>query len=184
MVVVMAGLIYYARSALAWLVIAALLAYLLQPLVNWLDDHGAPRALAAVIALIVAGGIIFVIPAILFPLLIAQFMQLGRNVIDASLQGLELLNQWVEESRIINLWGFQIDLTRFIQDIAVFLNVEDGSSGIYVPSMNDILNYAQQILAAAWGLIGGLSGFLSSLVARTISFAFSIFLLFFYIFLP
>ncbi len=176
------GLIYYARSALAWLVVAALLAYLLQPLVNWLDDHGMPRAMAAIIALFVAVGILFVIPAILFPLLISQFVELMRSMIDASLKGLETLDQWIRESRIISLWGFQIDMTRFLQDISKFINVEGGSGGIYVPSMNDILNYAQQIISAAWGLIGGLSGFLSSLVARTISFAFSIFLLFFYIF--
>ena len=181
-IVVSAGLVYYARSALAWLVVAALLAYLLQPLVNWLDEHGMPRAMAAVIALFITGGILFVIPAILFPLLVSQFAELMKNVIDASLKGLTMLDQWIKESRIINLWGFQIDMTRFLQDISRLFNVEDGSAGIYVPNMNDILNYAQQIVSAAWGLIGGLSGFLSSLVARAISFAFSIFLLFFYIF--
>ncbi len=180
--VVLAGLVYYARSALAWLVIAALLAYLLQPLVNWLDDHGAPRALAAILALLVAMAVIFIIPAILFPMLLAQFMQLSRSMLDATLHGLELLGAWVQESRIINLWGFKIDLTQILQELAKMMNLEDGSGGIYVPGIEDMINYARQLFTTALGVLGSLSGFLTSLVARTVSFAFSIFLLFFYTF--
>ncbi len=177
---VLGGLIYYARSALAWLVIAALLAYLLQPMVNWLDDHKMPRAMAALLALFLAVGIIFIIPAILFPLLLSQFSQLFRNVLEASLRGLELFNTWMLESRIISLWGFKIDMSGIIDEIGKWVNVDNG--GIYVPTTQDILNYVQQGIAAAAGLIGSLSGFLTSLLARTISLAFSIFLLFFYTF--
>jgi len=182
MVVILAGLVYYARSALAWLVIAALLAYLLQPLVNWLDSRGVPRALAAIIALFLAVGILFIIPAILFPLLVSQFVQLARSVIGASMNGLESLDYWMQESRIVSLWGFQIDMTRFIEDMARMTHMGDGTGGIYVPTVDELMGYAQQILATAWGVIGGLSGVLRSLVTRTLSLAFSIFLLFFYTF--
>ena len=176
------GLIYYARSALAWLVVAALLAYLLQPLVNWLDDHGMPRALAAIIALFVAVGILFVIPAILFPLLLNQFLQLSVDLVAASLRGLDSLNTWMAESRGFNLWGFHVDLSRVIQDIARLILAQGGEGGVYVPTMDEVLNYLKQVISATSGLIGSLSGFLTSLVARTLSFAFSIFLLFFYTF--
>ncbi len=179
-VVILGALIYYARSALSWLVIAALLAYLLQPLVNWLDDHGVRRTLAGIMALGVAIAILFVIPAILFPLLINQFSQLFRDVIDASVRGLELFNIWMKESQMINVWGFKIDLSRVIEEISRLVNV--GDSGIYVPTSEDILRYLQQMIAASAGLISSLSGWLTSLIARIISLAFSIFLLFFYTF--
>ncbi|HHB90792.1 MAG TPA: AI-2E family transporter [Anaerolineae bacterium] len=180
--VVVLGLIYYARSALAWLVIAALLAYLLQPLVNWLERHRFPRALAAIVGLFVAMGLIIVIPAILFPLLITQFLQLTKDVFDASLRGLDLLNQWIQESRIIYLWGFQIDLTRFLQELSQWIVPDEDTSGIVIPTMDDIIVFAQQIFSAIWGVLGGLSGFLTSFISRAVSLFFSIFLLFFYIF--
>ena len=179
-IVVLGGLIYYARSALTWLVIAALLAYLLQPLVNWLDDHGLRRTLAAILALLVAVAILFVIPAILFPLLLNQFSQLFQDVLSGSLHGLELFNVWLKDSQMINVWGFTIDMRNAIQEISRLSNVE--GSGIYVPTSEDILHYFQQVIAASAGLISSLSGLLTSLIARTISLAFSIFLLLFYTF--
>ena len=175
-------LVYYARSALTWLVIAALVAYLLQPLVNRLENRGTNRTLAAILGLLVALGLIVVIPAILFPLLISQFFQLTKDVFDASLQGLELLDRWMQESRVLNLWGFQIDFSQFFQEMARLLQVNGVPSDIYVPSMDDLIYFAQQIFAAVWGLVGGLSGFLTSFISRAVSLIFSIFLMFFYVF--
>jgi len=174
------GLIYYARSALGWLVIAALLAYLLQPLVNWLDDHNMPRPMAAITALLIAIAIIFVIPAILFPLLLNQFTQMFGDVINASLKSLELFNNWIQGSQMLDLKGFKIDLSGIIQEISKLANVKGGN--VYVPTSEDIFTYVQQAIAASAGLIGSLSGFLTSLIARTVSLAFSIFLLLFYTF--
>ena len=179
-VLLLGALLYYARSALGWLVIAALLAYLLQPLVNWLDEHNAPRPLAAIIALLVAIAIIFVIPAILFPLLLSQFSQMFGDVINASLRGLELFNDWLTQSQMITLWGFRVDFSGIIKEASKLANVEGGN--IYVPTSEEILTYLQQAISASAGIIGSLSGFLTSLIARTISLAFSIFLLLFYTF--
>jgi len=179
-IIVLGGLIYYARSAFSWLVIAALLAYLLQPLVNWLDNHGVRRSLAAIMALLVAVAILFVIPAILFPLLLNQFSQLFQNVMTGSLRGLELFNIWLQESQVISVWGLTIDMSKVIQEVSKLANVE--GSGIYVPTSEDILHYFQQVVTASAGLIGSLSGLLTSLIARAISLTFSIFLLLFYTF--
>ncbi len=179
---VVAGLVYYARSALSWLVVAALLAYLLQPLVNWLDDHDMPRSMAAIVALLVAIGVLFIIPAILLPLLLSQFAELVRVLMDAGLQGLEQFNQWLEGSQMIHVWGFRIDLSGVIKELARWFDLAEGSSGIYVPNTEDLLQYFQQWFSTAAGLLGTLSGFLTSLLARTVSLAFSLFLMIFYTF--
>ena len=178
--VILGALIYYARSALAWLVVAALLAYLLQPIVNWLHDHDMPRWMAAIIALLIAITIIIVIPAILLPMLLRQFLQLSDSLLQATIKSLELFNAWLVNSRIINLFGFKVDMTGIIQDISDIIN--PGAGGVYVPDVQDIVAYLQQAITAAGGVISGLGGWLTSLVGRTISLLFSFFLMIFYTF--
>ncbi len=177
-----AGLVYYARSALSWLVVAALLAYLLQPLVNWLDDHDMPRSMAAIVALFVAIGVLFIIPAILLPLLLSQFTELVRVLVDAGLRGLEQFNQWLEGSQMIQFWGFRIDLSGIIKELAQWFDMGEGTSGIYVPTTSDLIHYFQQWFSTAAGLLSTLSSFLTSLLARTVTLAFSLFLMIFYTF--
>ncbi len=174
------GLIYYARSALGWLVIAALLAYLLQPLVNWLERRGTARSLAAVIALFIAMGVVFIIPAVLFPLLLSQFSQLVGQLINAGLRGLATFNAWMTGPQVIQIAGFRIDLSSLIQELQQWGAVNE--NGVYVPTSQDLLMYAQQALLAATSLLGSFSSIVTTLLSRTVSLAFSIFLLFFYTF--
>ncbi len=179
-VALLGALIYYARSALAWLVVAALLAYLLQPIVNWLHEHEMPRWMAAIIALLIAITIIIIIPAILLPMLLRQFLQLSDSLLQAMVKGLELFNDWLVHSRIINLFGFKIDMTGIINDLGDIVNPSEG--GVYVPDIQDIMAYLQQAITAAGGVISGLGGWLTSLVGRTLSLLFSFFLMIFYTF--
>jgi predicted PurR-regulated permease PerM len=109
-IVILGALIYYARSALSWLVVAALLAYLLQPIVNWLDDHGLPRALAAVVALLIAIGILVIIPLALMPMLLNQFGQLLESLLKATLHGVDAFNQWMATSGVVSIFGFKVNL--------------------------------------------------------------------------
>ena len=181
-IVILGGLIYYARSALAWLVVATLLAYLLQPIVNWLDDRGLPRALAALTALFIAVAILVIIPALLLPMLIDQFMQLFESLLKASLRGLEMFNTWVATSGVINLFGFKIDMNDILQQASQKLISAGSESGVYVPDLKDMVLYLQQAIAAAGGILGSVGAWLTGFVTRAVSFAFSFFLLLFYTF--
>ncbi len=181
-IVILGALIYYARSALAWLVVATLLAYLLQPIVNWLDDRGLPRALAALIALLIAIAILVIIPAILLPMLATQFIQLFENLLKASLRGLEMFNTWMATSGIINLFGFKIDMNAILQQVGKRIAASGGESGVYVPNLEDLVTYLQQAIAAAGGILGSVGGWLTGFVTRAVSFAFSFFLMLFYTF--
>ncbi|HEY80360.1 MAG TPA: AI-2E family transporter [Caldilineae bacterium] len=179
-IVVSTVLVYYARSALSWLVVAALLAYLLQPLVNWLHDHKTPRALAAILAIFLALGLLLVIPAVLFPLLLSQFTTLFHDMMNATLRGLDLLDLWLQNSRVIRLWGFEFDMTDLLLELEQGLNLSE--EGVILPSPDVLLNAIQQAITTATGLLGSLSGFLTALVSRMVSLMFSIFLMIFYIF--
>ena len=181
-IVILGALIFYARSALAWLVVATLLAYLLQPIVNWLDDHGAPRALAAVIALLIAIAILVIIPLLLLPMLVNQFMTMFESLLRASIRGLELFNNWMATSGVISLFGFKIDLNALLLEIARKIAPVGGESGVYVPNLEDIVVYLQQAIAAAGGILGSLGGWLTSLITRAVSVTFSFFLMLFYTF--
>ena len=181
-IVILSALIYYARSALAWLVIATLLAYLLQPIVNWLDEHGLPRALAALIALLLAFAILVIIPLLLLPMLISQFTSLFDSLLKASISGLDAFNSWIATSGVIVLFGFRIDINAILQQLSHELLINSGANGVYVPDLADLVSYVQQAIAAAGGILGSVGGLLTGFVTRAVSFAFSFFLMLFYTF--
>ncbi len=183
MAIVLGTLIYYARSALAWLVVASLLAYLLQPIVNWLDEHNMPRAMAAGLALLLAVAILVIIPIVLLPMLIQQFTLLAESLVKATIHGIELFNQWMTHSGIISIFGFNIDLRTVIEEIGQKIIPSlgaGGESGSFVPTLEDLINYLQQAIATAGGFLTSIGGWLTSLVTRAVSVAFSFLLMLFY----
>ena len=181
-IVILGALLYYGRSALAWLVVATLLAYLLQPIVNWLDDHGLPRALAALIALLIAIAILVIIPAILLPMLINQFMQLFESLFQASIKWLEQFNNWLTTSGVVNILGIKINIAGMIGEMAGKFLPANGETSEFVPNIDDILAYLQQAIAAAGGILGSVGGLVTSIVKQTVSLTVSFFLMLFYTF--
>jgi len=181
-IVVLGALIYYARSALAWLVVATLLAYLLQPIVNWLDDHGLPRALAALIALLIAIAILVIIPLALMPMLVNQFGLLLETLLKATIHGLDAFNNWMATSGMVSIFGFKINLQAFMAELVQKIIPESGDNGVFAPSLDDIMGYLQQAIAAAGGLLSSVGGWLTSIITRAVSVALSFLLMLFYTF--
>jgi len=180
--IILGALLYYGRSALGWLVVASLLAYLLQPIVNRLDEHGLPRALAALIALLIAIAILVVIPLILLPMLITQFMQLFESLLKASIGWLDMYNNWLTTSGVISILGIKIDISGLIMEFAGKFIPANGENGVFVPDIQDISAYLQQAITAAGGILGSVGGFLTSVVKQMVSLTISFFLMLFYTF--
>ncbi len=174
------GLIYYARSALSWLAMSALLAYLLQPLVNWLCRHRLPRALAVFISIVLAFGLIIILPLLAMPLLATQFLDTLKGLQDALIQGVQFFNLWLRDAQVIQLWGRQIDISAIIN--ASIQRMGGSPDEIYIPPPQELISYTQKAVQTAGGIISFLSSWVTTIVGRLISLAFSLILMLFYTF--
>jgi predicted PurR-regulated permease PerM len=175
---VLLGLVYYARSSLSWLVVAALLAYLLQPVVNWMTRHRVPRIVAVLISVFLAMGAITIIPILLMPLLVTQFMDMLRGLQEAIIQGITLFNHWLQEAQTIEIFGQQYDVAAIInRNVDSFSGPE---AEIYVPTPPDLISYVKQAIQAAGGVLAYLTSWITAILGRLINLAFSLILLLFY----
>ncbi len=94
---VLAGLVYLLSPILTPFVMAALLAYLGDPLVDRLVSWKVPRALASVIVLVILGLVVILIPLLILPILqkqVSALIQMLPGFIDW-VSGIAL--PWVEE---------------------------------------------------------------------------------------
>ena len=78
-----AWLLYQLAPVLTPFLVAGLLAYLGDPLVDRLQSRGAPRTLATAIVVILTGVVVFIVPLLLLPVLQTQIEALVRAVPEA-----------------------------------------------------------------------------------------------------
>ena len=107
----MIALLFYIKEAISPLIIALLLAYILDPMIEFLQHRAhVRRPLAVSLVFFSAIGLLIAIPASLFPILISQIEELVHNLED-------ILNQvktMVATPIIFMQW--QIDLAPLIPD--------------------------------------------------------------------
>jgi predicted PurR-regulated permease PerM len=103
------GVIYLIRDTLGAFVLGAILAFLINPLVDRLATF-LPRALAIVITFVVLVAILAGVATVFVPLLtteIAQLQQQAPSILAQAQHQLELV-----QGQKVQLFGFQIDLSR------------------------------------------------------------------------
>lgn len=67
-------------SVLLFLAVGSLVAYVASPLVNWLERHHVPRALAALVGVVAVLACVVLLFALLVPLLLSQMTELLREL--------------------------------------------------------------------------------------------------------
>lgn len=109
-VVVLAG--WYIRDAISPLVIAALIAYVLTPVVDFLHQHARlPRTLAATIVFFLGLAALIGLPALMLPVLLSEVETLLMDLESIFLQIQAFLGRPVE------LFGFQLKLEQLRPDL-------------------------------------------------------------------
>ncbi len=77
---VVVALLYVLSPILAPFLFAAILAYICNPLVNWLERHRVPRPLGAVLVMVLLGGLLVLLLLILLPLLVKEVRLLSDRL--------------------------------------------------------------------------------------------------------
>ncbi|HLF87874.1 MAG TPA: AI-2E family transporter [Anaerolineales bacterium] len=112
LVVIFALLAWYVRNAISPLVIAALIAYVLTPVVDFLNQRAKiPRGLSATIIILLGFGAIVSLPALMIPTLLAEVETLAADLEDIFLAIQAFLG------RPIELLGFELHLEQLRPDL-------------------------------------------------------------------
>ena len=93
---VVVALLYVLSPILAPFLFAAILAYISNPLVNWLERHRVPRPLGAVLVMLLLGGLLVLLLLILLPLLVKEVRLLSDRLPGFLAQLDDKLAPWIK----------------------------------------------------------------------------------------
>ncbi|MHB0978884.1 MAG: AI-2E family transporter [Thermoleophilia bacterium] len=146
--------VWVARGVLAPLVVAGVLAFLIEPLVAALNTRlRVPRILAGIVVLLVLLALFLVAVATLAPILVDQFGQVRFNVDDALHGFLQWLRSVSESLRGASLFGFDLHLGPYVDSFQERLE----PAGIigFLPSGQQLFGSLDTILSTTAGTLAG-----------------------------
>ena len=117
------ALLYFLSPILAPFLFAAILAYMSNPMVNWLARHRVRRPLGAVLVMLFLGGLLLLLFAILLPLFIKEVGLLSERLPGILMQLNERLVPWINAKFEVEL---QFDLDALKKLIHENLRGADG----------------------------------------------------------
>ncbi|MEE2709246.1 MAG: AI-2E family transporter [Gemmatimonadota bacterium] len=154
----------YLSDVLVPFAIALLLAYLINPMVSWIQRkmRFGPRMLAVLVSLAIIIGFVMILLVILIPIILAEMTHMKElltnvvNVANIRQQVTELVPREV---------GRYIEVFLTDEDFLLFLNFEN------------IKAVAQQVLSGIWGVFSGTISFVIGLFSLVIIMMYLIFIL-------
>lgn len=164
------------RSVLPFLIIAALIAFLLAPIVTFLNKNlYIPKALAVIIAYLLLALFLTLFPLILIPAVLNAFGDINIDWVTVIQQTLSWLRVTLESWRNIQLFGISYNLSPSIDPALDTLN--NISPAQFIPSFDTIIASIPTTLQFTWGVASNVLGTIaSSLLAFMLTFVFSIYL--------
>lgn len=143
--------LYISRNILPMVLIAAILSYLLSPIVGLAERVKIPRAVSTLAIYLLVVVALVLLPIIFVPALVDQLRALGNfNASSTTRAVLMWVNETVQglPTEIVVL-GYAVPLGEYIEQI------QTNSQQIqFIPSVNDILNYIQNFLSTTTSVVG------------------------------
>jgi predicted PurR-regulated permease PerM len=156
-------IVYISRPIIPVLIIAAILAFLMSPVVNFFNCRlRLPRGLATTLAYLLLFLVILLIPILIVPASIEAVGSIDIDFIGLGDQYIRQLQVALEQWRTVHFFNRQIDLSPLIDPIQLGLRgvMPEG----VMPSLQDIIGsvpaLARTLTGAAYSLAGTVSAFL------------------------
>ncbi len=164
---VIVALAYLARNVIPLIALAAVIAYILQPAVGWLERHRLPRGLGTALCLLLLIVLLALLPVLLTPPTVNGV----RSIIDVLIQLPEELDQWttdiIERQPTISLGGVTLDLAATLEEMQS--STEEAMSQFRLPSLSALLEYTLTGLRTAGGIVETAAGIASTVVSAAFS---------------
>lgn len=160
------ALLYLAREVIPTLVIAGVLAYLLQPVVDGLTRRRVPRALAAALCLLLVLLLLAIVPLLLIPAVVGSV----RAMIDVFSRLPELINSidaLIQQAPTIRLLGNEIDLGAAA--LAAQSSITQNLREFQLPDLQSLISYGLNGLRTATGVVRTAADIAAALVSLVLS---------------
>lgn len=168
---ILAALAYLSRDIIPLVALAAVIAYIFQPMIGWLERRRVPRGLGAALGLLLLVVVLALLPVLLTPAIINGV----RSIIDVLVRLPDLFQQWVadiaQNQPRIAIAGFSLDLAATVEELQT--SAEEAIGQFQLPSLTDLFNYITTGVRTAGGIVQTAVGIASGVVSA----AFSAFLL-------
>jgi predicted PurR-regulated permease PerM len=179
LVIMLVGLvfiIYISRPIIPMVLIAAILAYLLNPIVNLAERVRIPRVISTLLVYFLVIALLALLPIVFLPALIDQLRTLATFDVPATARNfIGLANETVKglpESVVIV--GFEIPVADVVRQAQA-----NSQQVQVVPSVNDILNTIQQFLSATTNVVSSTASIGINVVGTVFSTFLTILVVFF-----
>ncbi len=173
---VAAALVYLSRSVIPQLVLAAVLAYIFQPLATWLERRGVKRGLAAGLCVLLLILIVAFLPVLLIPAIVNGV----RAILDVLNRLPQLLQQILDNllanRPILQIATYRIDLGAVA--LALRDQTQQAVGQLEVPALDALFTYILQGVRTAGGVLSTAAG----IATGVFSFGLSTMLLLLYMF--
>lgn len=165
------ALMYIARNVIWLVALAAVIAYIFQPIISWLMRHRISRAAAAALCLFGLLLLLAIGPVLITPALVDGI----SSLIDVLVKTPDLFQQWTNSAtqtpQVLHLGNYTVDLTAGLTQIQQALS--DALGDFALPSLSDMMSYLLAGVRTAGGILQTAVGIASGVVSA----AFSILLL-------
>jgi predicted PurR-regulated permease PerM len=174
---VFVALAYLARNVIPLLALAAVLAYIFQPLVGWLERHRIPRGLGAALSLLLLVLLVALGPVLLIPPIVNGV----RALIDVLILLPDQFQQWMadvtDHRPVISFAGFTLDLAAYVEEAEESLAQAFGQ--FQLPSLTEVVNYIFTGVRTAGGILQTAVGIAATVVSAAFSTLLLLILIFF-----
>jgi predicted PurR-regulated permease PerM len=161
------ALAYLARNVISLLALAAVIAYVFQPAVGWLERRRVPRGLGAALCLLLLVLLVALGPVLLAPAIINGV----RSIIDVLIRLPDLFQQWaaniIVDQPLISVAGFTLDIAAVVEELQA--SVADTLGQIQLPSLADLVDYVTTGLSTAGAIVQTAVGIASTVVSAALS---------------
>ena len=150
LLVALVFIIYISRPVIPMILIAAILAYLLNPIVNAAERVRIPRAVTTIAIYLLVIGLLLLVPILFIPTLIDQLRALASFDVPGTARG---VIGWANNTlqglpETVTIIGYQLPVAAVARELQA-----SSQQTQYVPSVNDILSYIQQVLSATTNVV-------------------------------
>lgn len=176
LVIVFSFVLWLSRPVLPLVIVSALVAYLLSPIVDLGERIYIPRSISTITLFLLLFTGIILLPVVLVPVLLEQLNRLGAfNPTAVSLSVLRWLNTTIDHwPDAITIMNFHISIADTVDELR-----NNFQQYLVMPTIGELLTYIQQVIGTTTTVVGSTAIIGISVVGGIVQFFFTFLVTFF-----
>lgn len=176
MIIVFSMILWLSTAVLPIVIVSALVAYLLNPIVDTCERIRIPRSVSTIVLFVLLFLSFILLPVFLVPVLLAQLNRLGAfNPAAVTLSVLNWLNTTVDNwPDTITFMGFHVSIAATLDQVR-----NNFQQYLVMPTVGELLSYIQQVIGTTTTVVSSTAVIGISVVGGIVQFFFTFLVTFF-----